>query len=467
MCAASFQGPTARPGPCYFRGMRTLTSLLALLALALGAACGGPADPCVGGGTANLTVHLVSPYSPLGDSPRGTLRGPDGVARPFAATSLDERIEFTGVPSGRWTATAEPYAGQGLHVRAAAAPAISPAELCVARGGSAEVTITWSPIESSGHLWVLNGSGGSGALLSFFDPNLARTATVSAKSQGAGPFGRDLTFDRLGNVWSLGATTADAMIVMSEASHLTGTMRKTADRSINIAGVDCLPAVTGLAFDRSGNLWVSSQCKDKVYRVSADQLEQSGTVVPSVVLGGLDAPMGLAFNLAGDLYVAAAGLARIVRYDAAVLGASTDTVSGVIAARRTDNPMDSSVLSPSWLAFDFDGRLWASDFGANVIYSVAAAQLNVAGDNTVTPGVRIAVSVAALLHGLAFDMGGGLWFAYSTGKVACLSPEQLMTSSSAGAPTVPQIVLSSSDIAYASNVAFFPAPWRVPLYHSL
>ena len=46
-------------------------------------------------------------------------------------------------------------------------------------------------------------------------------------------------------------------------------------------------------------------------------------------------------------------------------------------------------------------------------------------------------------------------------------PAQLTASSSAGAPTVPDRILSSPDMGSADGFAFFPAPATSPLYSSL
>lgn len=421
----------------------------------------GPVDPCAGGGTATLRVTLVSTVS----GATVVLTGPDGSERSAVSTDTTSTVELTGVPSGRWSVRGERYATPDSRVRTAYTAQAS--SFCAAIGATQEVTVTWSPVPTSHKLWTLNGSGGSGALLGFEADDLRATATASAVSKGTGPFGGDVAFDRDGNVWTHGATTIDAMVIMTEAAHLTSTERKRADRSINVEGVRCLPAATGLTFDASGNLWVSSTCMNKVYRLTAAQLLASGDVVPAVVLGGLDAPHGLAFDAAGNLFVADSGLTRIVRYDAAALNASTVTPSALIPARRTDNPMDMSVLAPSWLAFDKAGNLWADDFGANIIYFVAKADLGGSGELVRTPGVRITLDVGALMEGLAFDESGGLWVAFSTGRLARLDASQLSTSTDARAPTPPQTVLSSSDLAYGSNLAFYPAPAGLPLISSL
>jgi sugar lactone lactonase YvrE len=156
-----------------------------------------------------------------------------------------------------------------------------------------------------------------------------------------------------------------------------------------------------------------------------------------------------------------------VRYDVSALGASAAMPAATLLVRASDLPLDMTPLSPSWLAFDADGNLWADDFGANVVFRVAKADLSGSGEKTVTPPVRITLEVGALLEGLAFDEGGGLWVAYKQGKIARLDRSQLGTSSGTGAPTVPMTIISSSDIGNVSNVALWPAPAALPLFHAL
>jgi hypothetical protein len=51
--------------------------------------------------------------------------------------------------------------------------------------------------------------------------------------------------------------------------------------------------------------------------------------------------------------------------------------------------------------------------------------------------------------------------------VARLAPDQLRTSSAVGVPAVPERVITSPDVGRAGNVAFYPAPRGLPLYHAL
>jgi hypothetical protein len=113
------------------------------------------------------------------------------------------------------------------------------------------------------------------------------------------------------------------------------------------------------------------------------------------------------------------------------------------------------------LAFDAAGNLWVNYDGT--LARLDAAGLADTGATTVTPAVQITLDVLSLPQGVAFDEGGGLWLAYTAGKLARLGPTQLTSSGS----KAPEIVIASPDFGYATWVGIYPAPAALPLYHRL
>ena len=77
--------------------------------------------------------------------------------------------------------------------------------------------------------------------------------------------------------------------------------------------------------------------------------------------------------------------------------------------------------------------------------------------------VHVTVDVEAVMSRAAFDDEGALWLSLAAGKFGKLTPTQLAVTSDAGAPTTPEIVLSSPDVRYANGIAFFPAASGLPL----
>lgn len=239
------------------------------------------------------------------------------------------------------------------------------------------------------------------------------------------------------------------------------------DRSINIPALTCVPATKALAFDKDGNLYVASSCKKELYKLPAASLGASGTVTPSLTIATFQAIDGLAFDKAGNLWVADGVSDELLRFDASALTGTSASPTRRIKARKSDQPADLTALKPDMLAFDKDGNLWSYDFGLNLVFSVAAADLSGSGMANAIPTVRISIPVSAVLEGLAFDEGGGLWLPYSAGKLARLSPAQLTVSSGAGAPTMPDTIITASSIGSAQGPAIYPAPKGTPLFHAL
>lgn len=292
---------------------------------------------------------------------------------------------------------------------------------------------------------------------------MGSTATQSPSVSAGTVNLRDLTFDPDGNLWGIGGTTADPTLVRYPASILGTLGNKTRDRSINVGGITCLPGASRLAFDTNGNLWVSVPCANKVVRVSAAQLGASGTVTPAVEITGLNAPEGLAFDASGNLWIANKGAKHVVKFNATRLSASTSGPDLTIES-RTPAPVVNT-LDTNLLAFDASGNLWVVAFGANVIYRLTPTDQS--GSGSKTPAIQVSIPVGAVLEGLAFDEGGGLWISYSAGKFARLSSAQLGTSSTSGSPTTPERIITSTSIGSAGGLALYPAPAGLPLYHKL
>ncbi|MFZ5439233.1 MAG: hypothetical protein ACOZQL_04450 [Myxococcota bacterium] len=434
------------------------SSLVVLCLLSASACCPTPSPTCATGGTATLVISSTGL--------------PDGVTGLITATGATVQTVTSSrtlaVGSGPWSVTAERTTIADPLVRTVYVPTVSPASFCLAPGGTQDVIVTWSPVATSGALWGINGTTAD-QFLGFRSAHL-RTSTASqpADVKKAGAFGQDLAFDKDGNVWVVGPTTTDAVLNRFPSSAFAASGAATPDRALGLAGPACGPLVTALAFDARGNLWLSSPCRDAVLRVDAASLEAaSGTVTPSLTLPVGD-PNGLAFDRAGNLWVVSRMDSRVWRYDAALLGGSAAPAPTLkLGGRASDDPMDASLLAPSWLAFDSRGDLWANDFGGNKFFRIAAADLRASGTSDVNPQVRLTLGVTALLEGFAFDGEGGLWSAGRQGHLVRLAPAQLDVDSGPGMPTLPAIDVASPDVGYLSNLAFYPAPAGLPLYHAL
>jgi sugar lactone lactonase YvrE len=456
--------------------LRKLGALVALSAATF-AACGGDGDDSAAGGeagdtgaagdtgtggssgcaeTGEGTIDVEVTGLPSGVDAAVDVEGPAGTDSPTESTTLEERS------GGAYTVSAARVTDDDPIVRTVYDPTVSSASFCLVNGKTETVTVAYRAIPSSNKLWTTNANGDH-ELVGFASALLETTAEVGASVAADVGVGNDVAFDRDGNLWSLGATLAEPPIVRVPAASLGTSGDKEFDRGIAVAGVDCLPAMRAIAFDGDGNLW-ASVCGDEVVRLDAGDLDADGDVTPSVVLSGVAETGNLAFDAEGNLWVASGG--AVARIDAARLDASdADAPDLLLAVTEPDDAANG--LGVTDLAFDADGNLWATDFGANAVFAVAEAELGASGEASVPALVRIAIGVTALIDRPAFDESGGLWIGLGGGGVARLSPEQLTVSTDPGDPTSPEFVITSGDLGSVGRVGFYPAAAGLPLFHRL
>ena len=105
----------------------------------------------------------------------------------------------------------------------------------------------------------------------------------------------------------------------------------------------------------------------------------SGAQVPAVTIsadasGALNSPLGLAFDRSGDLWVAANLSNKLLEY------AKNELVNGPeVPAVTISADALGSLDSPSGLAFDPSGDLWVANYGDNSLAEFAPAQLALSG----------------------------------------------------------------------------------------
>lgn len=415
---------------------------------------GGAGDgaACAPTGTGTVVVDVGG--LPAGATAKVVVTGPSGPS------NVDATKTITGAGAGTYTVTATTIVVADPIVRTVYTATVSAGAFCLGDGATQTINVTYAAIPTSHKLWVTNGTGGSGAPLAFASAALAASGSPAAAVAATTSTGKDIAFDKDGNLWTMGGT--DTSLRRYPASAMGTSGPKTADRTIDLK-ISCSPPTTAFAFDKDGNAWVSSTCEKKVFRITAAELAASGEVTPAVAISTAKSSGGVAFDKTGNLWVADPDDGHLFRFDASGLAASTSTPSLTLTTLRV-NPGD---LNGTWLAFDAMGNLWSNDFGGNVIYKVTPAEQAGTGAKTVTPSVQITLNVGALLEGMAFDEGGGLWTAYNAGKFARIAPSQLGTSTGPGDPTIPQTIVQSADVGYVGNLAFYPAPAALPLYHAL
>ncbi len=178
----------------------------------------------------------------------------------------------------------------------------------------------------------------------------------------------------------------------------------------------------GMAFDRRGNLWVADP-GGQLKRFAAAELGGSGERVPDLIVesselrGGVPGPVALAFDQEGRLWASVGYSKKVLRFDAAQLHSGE---------AQTPAVMLSGFTSPKGLAFDSGGHLWVAD-GSRIV-KVEASALGTSGEVTSafrieakTPGPSVNTLDAA--NDLVFDKSGNLWVSFAASNViASLTP---------------------------------------------
>jgi sugar lactone lactonase YvrE len=450
--------------------------IAALVPLTLIAACGGDGDDGGSGGSAgedgaagdtgtggssgcaetgkgSLTIEVTG--LPSGVEADATLDGPAGAEPVTSELMLDD------LGGGTYTVSANRVTDDDPIVRTVYDPSIDIDSFCLKDAGNQTVTVSYTAIPSSNKLWTTNANGDH-ELVAFASELLGESGAPAASVTVDAPAGKDVAFDGDGNLWAMGPTVADPHLVRFAASSLGASGEKEADHAINITDIPCSPELRAMAFDSDGNLWVST-CGDQIVRLTPSNLASDSDVSPVVVLGGVTDNANLAFDSDGNLWVVTG--TTISRYDAARLGASDGDPADLVLT--VTNPDDTNALGPTDLAFDSAGDLWATDFGGNLVFEIASADLGGTGEQTVAAAVRVAIGVTALIDRPAFDESGGLWIGLGGSGVGRLSPAQLGVTTSAGDPTNPEVVITSADLGSVVRVGFFPAASDLPLFHGL
>ena len=408
-------------------------------------ATGGTSSGCAeGSGTMVVEVEGL----PAGVEARISVDGPQGML------TLSGGVTSEAIAAGDYAVTATRVTDFDSIVRTVYDAEVTDGEFCLEDGASHTVIVRYTAIPSSNKLWTSSARGFASASLETSDevePDVAADA----------PIGKDVAFDRDGNLWSFGATLAEPMIVRVPAENLAEAGDNAFDREIEVPEIECLPATRALAFDAVGNLWVAA-CGGQVLELDAGSLTESGEVSSASLFSEIDDPADLAFDRDGNLWIASA--AGILRYDAQRLDeGGTDGADLTILPRRSD---DSADLDATGLAFDAQGDLWGFDFGGNYLFELPAAELEGTGEQQVVSSVSFVVSVTTLVNRGAFDEGGGLWLSYEGNRLARFSPSQLGVSGDAGDPVTPERLVESADLGSDLRLAFFPAPAALPLYHT-
>ena len=285
-------------------------------------------------------------------------------------------------------------------------------------------------------------------------------SNLSSGVSGAGPSGllspEGIAFDSSGNLWVADAgngrvlefkaplsTDEKASIVLGEPNFNT----TTECFGEEVIPASCLSTPTGLAFDSSGNLWVSDSTDSRVVEFKTpfttgenasmvlgqpnlttgenpDQVPTPSNFNPGSALGGM------AFDSAGNIWVTDTGFYRVLEFRAPFsMGESASTVLGwsnfTAGMFEQTPPTASSLAGPMDVHFDSSGNLWVADEHNNRIVEFKppfsngeAASAAIGQPNTTTFNglciVEPGISCLSTPQFFTFDKSGGMWVADTT-----------------------------------------------------
>ncbi|HWZ58701.1 MAG TPA: hypothetical protein VNW46_06945, partial [Gemmatimonadaceae bacterium] len=156
--------------------------------------------------------------------------------------------------------------------------------------------------DAQGNLWV--GNYYQNTVVEYATTQLGASATptptvtLSATANSlAGPF--VLAFDASGTLWVGNANGVATTIVGYSTSQLATSGSPVPASTINLPSGLAHPVVVfGLAFDASGQLWLSDPLNNALYAYTSTQLAAGGSPTPQTTISSsaLNGPGGLAFN---------------------------------------------------------------------------------------------------------------------------------------------------------------------------
>jgi sugar lactone lactonase YvrE len=271
-----------------------------------------------------------------------------------------------------------------------------------------------------------------------------------------------VAFDSHGNLWV--ADESDGRVLEfappftsgESASIVLGTSSFNINAGLNSPNSTNIGEPSGLAFDSSGNLWVSDWINNRILEFKAPlSTDENATTVlgqdnftsgnnPDSVASqsDLSGPEGIAFDSSGDLWVADSMYYRVVEFKAPLTtGESESLVIGQTnfttgaqdipgcphACSATTSP--SSLDGPVAVAFDSSGNLWVSDpHGGRILRfptplstgESANLALGVSSTSSAPSFLCIYASAGCIGYadGLTFDSAGNLWAVdYGFGRV--------------------------------------------------
>ncbi|MGO9657491.1 MAG: hypothetical protein ACLP7F_03885 [Acidimicrobiales bacterium] len=246
-----------------------------------------------------------------------------------------------------------------------------------------------------------------------------------------------LAFDSSGNLWVANSGN-DTMLEFTKGelsqAHAAPSVTISSDASHDLTGPD------GLAFGPAGDMWVASSGTNMLIEYTKAELAKSGTPTPRAIVPAPTSattspqPDGLAFDPSGDLWVTSS--------DGAATGTPTFNVvaeftkaelakAHPVASVTISSDASGSLYLPGIPVFAPSGALWVPNGTNNTVVEYTRSELTKSG----SPAPYVTISANASLSNLnepgslAFDPSGDMWVLNAT-TVAEFNKGQLTKSGS-------------------------------------
>ena len=320
--------------------------------------------------------------------------------------------------------------------------------------------------DSKGDLWVVDNSNnrvleytppfstGESASLVIGQTSLTGSGDSSPAGSLFGPTG--LAFDPSGNLWVVDSGNNRVLEFKSPfsngelASIVIG--QPTFGGYIGTTTAGGLNDPSYLAFDPSGNLWVTDQGNNRVLefttpfstgekalRVIGQENFTAFAPASTVSARSLFEPLGIAFDSKGDLWLVDSGDNRVLEYsylDFVPPYPFEDAAASTVIGQTSLNG-SSTELNAYAIAFDSSGNLWISDGVSGVAEALAPLSTGEVVTQVIGPKTFTSEEVSLQdPQGLTLDAGNNVWVAdYDHGRVVVYGSGATVTTSSSSSST--------------------------------
>ena len=297
-------------------------------------------------------------------------------------------------------------------------------------------------------LWVSFGSGGG--IVRYTSKQLTKGGTPTPTSLSFASHASGLAFDKSHNLW---VVTGNENVVRFTPKQLKDLKKDSSPTpGVIITAQSAFLFIVGCNFDAKGNLWVVNSQLGTLNEISKAQLNAGSTthLTPAIVLtsADLDHPNFVTFDKAGNAWVDSRDSNTLVEFTASQLAAGGSQSGNVIIS---DDGSGTSLSEPGEPVFDKKGNLWVPNFGSDTVVEFATGQLTATGNPA--PQVKLTSAILAGPFGAAFADNGDLVIMNSEdGVISEFALNQLKAS---GAP-VPKFSVQGAD-TLNEQIIFGPA----------